>query len=197
MTTSVFVARHGEADYETELVTDDGGSLSAAGRAQARALGERLRDAGIVRVWSSPLSRAVQTAEIAASVLGVDDVVVREALREYGVGSLAGTDADEAAELGPVFRSWAAGDDASTIPGGESIGAIVARWTGAVAEAASRDPGRAVLVVTHGGVILAGVPVLVAEPRETAVERFALPGGGCLALETDGASWTLGEPYLC
>jgi probable phosphoglycerate mutase len=196
VTTRVFVARHGDADYESDLVTDDGGCLSAAGRAQARQLGERLRDAGIVRVWCSPLARAVQTAEIAASVLGVD-VVVREGLREYGVGSLAGTDGDEAAALGPVFGSWAAGDDASTIPGGESIGRIVARWIGAVNEAAARDPGRAVLVVTHGGTVLAGVPVLVGERRETAAERFALPGGGCLALETDGTSWTLGEPYLC
>ena len=52
------------------LVTDDGGSLSAAGRGQARALGERLRGERIARVWCSPLSRAVQTAEIAAGVLG-------------------------------------------------------------------------------------------------------------------------------
>lgn len=189
MSTRVFVARHGEADYETELVTDDGGSLSATGRAQARGLGERLRDAGIVRVWTSPLSRAVQTAEIAASVLGVDDVVVREALREYGVGSLAGTDGDEAAVLGPVFQRWVAGDDDATIPGGERVAGIVARWTGAVQEAAARDPGESVLVVTHGGTILAGVPALLGVARASSLEREPLPGGGVLALETDGTSW--------
>ena len=35
----IFVARHGEAEYETDLCTDDGGSLTALGRRQARDLG--------------------------------------------------------------------------------------------------------------------------------------------------------------
>ena len=89
--TRVFVARHGEAEYETDLVCDDGGSLTALGRQQARELGASLSGERIARVWTSSLSRAVQTAEIAAGVLGVD-VVVREGLREYGVGDLAGAD---------------------------------------------------------------------------------------------------------
>ncbi|MCW2765714.1 MAG: hypothetical protein JWO11_1673, partial [Nocardioides sp.] len=94
--TRVFVARHGEAAYESDLVTDDGGSLTRLGRTQARALAEELRGERIARVWTSPLSRAVQTAEIVAGLLDLD-VVVREGLREYGVGSLSGTDADERA----------------------------------------------------------------------------------------------------
>ncbi len=139
--TRVFLARHGEADYETDLVTDDGGSLSPAGRRQARELGERLRGERIARVWCSPLSRAVQTAEIAAAVLGVD-VVVREGLREYGVGALAGTTADEGAELGPVFGAWVAGDDAARIPGGEGVAAIAARVAGVLDEVRGRAPRR-------------------------------------------------------
>src|SRR6478609_3419986 len=86
----ILVARHGEAEYETELCGDDGGSLTALGRAQARELADLLSGERIARVWTSSLSRAVQTAEIVAASLGVD-VVVREGLREYGVGSLAGS----------------------------------------------------------------------------------------------------------
>src|SRR6478609_8669808 len=58
----VLVARHGEAEYETELCSDDGGSLTALGRSQARELADRLRDQRVARVWTSPLSRAVQSA---------------------------------------------------------------------------------------------------------------------------------------
>ena len=80
----VFVARHGEADYETDLLTDDGGSLSARGPpAVARRWRRRWRASGSRTSSASPLSRAVQTAEIAAAVLGVD-VTVREGLREFG-----------------------------------------------------------------------------------------------------------------
>jgi hypothetical protein len=39
----LFVARHGEAEYETEFCSDHGGSLTALGRRQARELADRLR----------------------------------------------------------------------------------------------------------------------------------------------------------
>ena len=86
----VLIARHGEAEYETEVCSDDGGSLTPLGRGQARALAARLRGERVARVWPSSLSRAVQTAEIVAAGLEVD-VIVREGLREYGVGALAGS----------------------------------------------------------------------------------------------------------
>lgn len=185
----VFLARHGEADYETDLVTDDGGSLSAAGRAQARDLAAALRGERISRVWCSPLSRAVQTAEIAAAALGVD-VVVREALREYGVGALAGTDADESAVIGPVFGAWEAGDDSAAIEGGEVIADIVARVSGVLDEIADQHRGEAVVVVSHGGAIMASLPILLGQPRVSAWDHV-LPGGGFVALERGAEGWRL------
>ncbi|WP_296601958.1 histidine phosphatase family protein [Nocardioides sp.] len=185
----IFLARHGEAEYETTLVTDDGGSLTGRGREQSRALADRLRGERIARVWSSPLSRAVQTAEIAAAALGVD-VVVREGLREYGVGSLAGTDADEAATIDPVFRAWTEGDDSATIPGGESIAGIVDRVRAVLQEIADAHPGEAVLVVAHGGTIQMSLPELVGRPRSAAY-GFVLPGGGAITLEADADGWRL------
>ena len=185
----ILLARHGEAEYETELVTDHGGTLTARGRAQSRALAERLRGERIARVWSSPLSRAVQTAEIAAGVLGVD-VVVREGLREYGVGSLAGTDGDEVAVVGAAFRAWVEGDEAATIPGGESIAGIVGRVRGVLEEIADTHPGEAALVVGHGGSILGTVPVLVGRPRSSAYE-LVLPNTGLVELEADADGWRL------
>lgn len=187
MSARILLARHGLADYESELVTDDGGSLSDEGRAQARGLAEALRGEGISRVWCSPLSRAVQTAEIAAASLGVD-VVVREGLREYGVGALAGTDADESAALGPVFEAWLHGDDTATIPGAEAIIDIVARVTRVLDEVADRHPDEAALVVSHGGAIMTTVPELLGRPRHTAWD-LVLPGGGHLALERGADGW--------
>lgn len=183
----VLLARHGEAEYESGLTTDDGGSLTAAGRQQARDLGERLSDRHVARVWCSPLSRAVQTAEIAASILGVD-VVVREGLREYGVGAIAGTTADEAAAIGPVFEAWLGGDDTARIPGGERIADVVARVRRVLEEVADAHRGEAVLVVGHGGAVMATVPVLVGAPRALAHD-LVLPGGGHLELEVDEDGW--------
>ncbi|QIM20364.1 histidine phosphatase family protein [Phycicoccus sp. HDW14] len=183
----VVLARHGEAEYESGLTTDDGGSLTAAGRQQARDLGTALRDEHVARVWCSPLSRAVQTAEIAASVLGVD-VVVREGLREYGVGSLAGTATDEASVIGPVFGAWLAGDDEARIPGGERVTDVVARVRRVLEEVADTHRGETVLVVSHGGAVMATVPELVGAPRSLAHD-LVLPGGGHLLLEADEDGW--------
>lgn len=62
----VFLVRHADAVPETVAVRDPHRSLSATGRSQARALGDRMRwhDCVPTHVWTSPLVRAVQTAEL-------------------------------------------------------------------------------------------------------------------------------------
>ncbi len=65
------VARHAEAEFVETWFSDEGGSLTSTGRAQARRLGESLAGRRIAGVWTSDASRAVQTGEIAAAVLGV------------------------------------------------------------------------------------------------------------------------------
>lgn len=61
----VFLVRHAEAVAETLELRDPYRHLTPHGRVQARALGDRLRwhDCEPTHVWSSPLVRAVQTAE--------------------------------------------------------------------------------------------------------------------------------------
>lgn len=60
--------RHAEAVDETLVLRDPYRHLTPHGREQARALGDRLRwhDCAPTRIWSSPLVRAVQTAELVA-----------------------------------------------------------------------------------------------------------------------------------
>jgi phosphohistidine phosphatase len=68
----VFLIRHAEASDETLELRDPHRDLTETGREQARALGERLRwhDCTPTEVWTSPLVRAVQTAELVLSSLG-------------------------------------------------------------------------------------------------------------------------------
>ena len=64
----VFLIRHAEAVDETLALRDRYRHLTPHGRAQARALGDRLRwhDCVPTVIWASPLVRAVQTAELVA-----------------------------------------------------------------------------------------------------------------------------------
>ena len=154
----VFLARHGEAGYETDLLSDHGGSLTALGREQSRLLGESLAGERIAHVWTSPMARAVQTAEIAASVLGCG-VTVREGLREFGVGVHTGGVGDPD-PFRPTIDRWVDGDLEARVEGAESGAEVVARMAAILAEAADLHRGEAVLVISHGGAICTTVPVL-------------------------------------
>lgn len=73
----LFLVRHAEAVDETRSLHDPDRHLTAAGRLAARTLGERLRwyDCLPIAVWTSPLARAVQTAELLIAGLGWSGVV--------------------------------------------------------------------------------------------------------------------------
>ena len=182
----VFVARHGEADYEHALLSDHGGSLSTLGRQQSRRLGETLLGERIAHVWTSSMARAVQTAEIAAAVLGCG-VTVREGLRELGVGVHAGA-APEPDPFRATFDRWLDGDLDARIEGGESGAEVVGRMAGVLAEVADLHRGEAVLVVSHGGAICAAVPALARNVHPRFPLGRPLPTAGVVQLEADDAT---------
>ncbi|HEU4734757.1 MAG TPA: phosphohistidine phosphatase SixA [Kofleriaceae bacterium] len=73
----VFLLRHAEAAQETLAVRDPHRHLTPTGRRQARGIGDRLRwhDCTPTHIWSSPLVRAIQTAELVAAGLQSDVAV--------------------------------------------------------------------------------------------------------------------------
>src|ERR1039458_7774364 len=107
--------------------------LTDTGVDQAAAAAKRLASAGIGAIVSSPLQRAVRTAEEVASVTGVP-VVTDEGFRETDFGAWEGLTFVEVRERWPAeMTSWLA-DPAVAPPGGDSSNAVNTR----VAEAASR-----------------------------------------------------------
>jgi broad specificity phosphatase PhoE len=148
----IIVARHAQTEYERPEMGVAGGSLTTVGRQQAHELGERLRGEKVAGVICSELSRAVQTAEIAAAVLGLP-VTVRERLQEFAVGDYLGREFDPVF-FGTVLGSWLKGDLEPGVPGGETGRQVVGRVMPVLDEVADQFRGETVLVVTHGGVIL-------------------------------------------
>ncbi|GAA5153207.1 hypothetical protein GCM10023340_34870 [Nocardioides marinquilinus] len=187
--TRVVLARHGEAAYESDGNGDSGGSLTAGGRLQARRLGERLRASAPVAVVCSELSRAVQTAEIAAAGLGLP-VDVRVGLHEHDVGAERGRPYDPGL-FEPLLLGWLAGDLSVGIPGGEDGHAVARRVLAVLDDVADRHEGGTMVAVSHGGAIASvlgtvapGGPLLPTDARD-------LPGCDAYVLERDAGTWRL------
>jgi broad specificity phosphatase PhoE len=183
----IIVARHGEPEYERPELGVSGGSLTTVGREEARALGERLRSERVAGVLSSELSRAVQTAEIAAAVLGLP-VQVRERLQEFSVGDYLGQDYD-AALFHQVLGSWLKGDLEPGVPGGETGQEVVDRVLPVLDEFADQFRGETLLAVTHGGVILALFGLLAPGSPYAPAHEDDVPHAASYVFERDADGW--------
>jgi probable phosphoglycerate mutase len=183
----IVVARHGQTEYEAEEMGAAGGSLTALGRVQARELGERLRGERVAAIVCSELSRAVQTAEIAAAVLGLP-VRVRERLHEFAVGDYLGRPYDPVF-FGRVQGAWLAGDLEPGVPGGETGRQVVDRVMPVLDEVADQFRGETVLVVAHGGVIMALFGLVDPGSPYAPGSHDEVPNGASYVFERDADGW--------
>jgi 2,3-bisphosphoglycerate-dependent phosphoglycerate mutase len=184
----VLVARHAEAAFVDDVFSDEGGSLTPTGRAQAEALAERVAPARVRAIWCSDSSRSVQTAEIVAARLGVP-VTVRKALREVQVGDLAGEPFD-AARLQEMAERWRSGDLGAAFPGGESGHEVLERYRAQLEEMADLHRGESVLVVAHETALGLAVPALAG--HAAAIEGW--DNAAVVELSGDADGWVLGAP---
>ena len=88
----LYFVRHGESEANLLHEFSNRGfkhGLTDRGRQQTTILAQKLKGASVTKLFSSPLLRAVQTAEILANELGVP-YEITDALREYDCGILEG-----------------------------------------------------------------------------------------------------------
>jgi broad specificity phosphatase PhoE len=149
----LILARHGETASNRDglgLGLEDV-PLTERGRHQAEALAEALAEVKIAAVYSSPLRRALDTAEAIASRHGLE-VAVDEGLTEMDVGELDGLTFDEMRGRYPEFLSRWLGAEAGTLrmPGGcESLQEVQDRAREAVRRMTERHGRETVVAVTH------------------------------------------------
>jgi len=157
--TRVYFARHGQTAYNREgrFQGQMPVPLDDTGRAQATELAERAAGYGFAALWSSPLLRARETADVVAARTGLPP---REDPRLMETDAGEWTDrsfASVQAEAPEQFAAFLAGAQSFAFPGGESLAEQQVR----VAAALQRIEGGELpaLVVCHGMVIRAALSV--------------------------------------
>ncbi len=167
-TTRLFLVRHGatSATQEDRFSGSSGAELSEEGRWQAARLGERLSQQGLTAAYSSPLSRALDTARIIAEQCGVEPIT-RDGLREIGHGHWEGMKRHEVEQrFAAEYAAWEADPFTFAPEGGESGVAVLARALPVIREIVTAHPGGRVLVVSHKATLRLVLSSLLAfDPR--------------------------------
>lgn len=164
----LYFVRHGESEANLQEVFSNRGlkhGLTERGRAQAASLAQKLAGCQVRRLFTSPLLRATQTAEILAETLGIP-YEVAGALREFDVGVLEGkSDPASWQVCHEVFREWMElGRWDRRIEGGESLNQIRERFVPFLEAvvAQHKDAPGGVVLVGHGGLYHSMLPLVLA-----------------------------------
>ncbi len=189
MTTVLFV-RHGLTPLTGPVLAGwtPGVHLDERGRAQATAMGERLRAVPLAAVVCSPLERCRETAD--AILAGRDPAPplhVDEAFGEVGYGTWTGRDL-KALRREPLWAVVQARPSAAVFPDGEGLADMSARAVAAVRRwNATLGADATYAVVSHGDVIKAvladalglhldGFQRIGVDPCSLSVVRYATAG---------------------
>jgi broad specificity phosphatase PhoE len=167
--------RHGETDWNAQGKFQGHLDipLNAVGRLQAREVGLNLKPHGIEAILSSDLSRAAETAQIAAQELGLSSELLFSdpAIREAFLGEAQGYTYEEiqtryGKDTIQRWKSNSVTDADVGYPGGEKGHEVVSRSLDALRRFATLNPHfKKIGIATHGGVIRRLIHHIIKHPE--------------------------------
>ncbi|NBJ10974.1 histidine phosphatase family protein [Microvirga arsenatis] len=157
MTTTFFLVRHAAHDRVGTVLCGrmPGVHLGARGKAQTERLAERFARANVACILSSPLERAVETAEPIAARLGLPFDTC-SALAEIDFGRWSGMSFETLAG-DPHWTSWNTSRSTNRPPEGETMLETQARIVGIMEDLRRRYAGQSIILVSHSDVIKAAL----------------------------------------
>jgi probable phosphoglycerate mutase len=187
--TRIFLIRHADVENPRRLLYGhlDGFQLSALGRAQALAVGDRLRSADLKRIISSPLARAVETAELINSRLAAPAILeVDPELREAEFSRyLQGLPYWQIPVRRPLWFVHKA--KRGLLPGDEAIEHLGGRVLTVMKRIAVEHPGETMAIVSHADPLQAAWVLLDGRAHnERELYRKAVDRAGALQVDLEG-----------
>ncbi|MGH2702166.1 MAG: histidine phosphatase family protein [Actinomycetota bacterium] len=187
--TRIFLVRHGETEWNATRRAQGQADipLNDAGRSQASAAAAQLDGVELSAVYSSDLSRAVDTARPIAEARGLS-VEIDPAFREIDQGEWEGLVTEEIHRRWPDL--WGPARHWSQRPGGESPEQVQKRALEGLARVVERHPRGQVAVVSHGGTIRWLAAYALGYDMAGSARIRGLGNGGAVAIDArldDGA----------
>jgi alpha-ribazole phosphatase len=182
---TIHLARHGETQQAAQgsFAGEIDPPLTAAGVAQAVALGRAASTLSLAALYVSPKLRARMTAEPSARACHLEPVV-DEGLREIAYGTWEGRLESEVQASEPeAFAAWSHDPALHSPPGGENAFAVAARALPVLLRIMREHPSGHVLVVSHKATIRIVACALLDVPLGRFRDRFDCPPASITTLE--------------
>ena len=153
----VILVRHGETDWNQERRVQGSGSdrqLTETGRQQAESIGLRLKQEGIQAIYSSPLQRALDTAQAIARHHQAE-AQIEPSLNEIDAGELEGIPTKKIGSyLNQLLARERRDESVSKLYGGEMLTEVQQRAWSTIQRLVDKHRDGAIVVVSHYFVIL-------------------------------------------
>jgi broad specificity phosphatase PhoE len=149
--TKVYLVRHGQTAWNLEEVFRGRMDipLDDTGKKEVHLAGEALKDETIHAVYSSPLSRSMETAE---NIVKFQDIKVTplDAIIDISYGDWEGVRLDEVREKYPdLYTRWLREPHKVTFPNGESLEQVRTRTMAAINKLIEKHQNETIALVAH------------------------------------------------
>ena len=190
MAAKVYLLRHGVTDWNAGRRAQGHADipLNAAGRRQARKAAARLVGVPLAAVYSSDLSRAIETARPIATERGLE-VLIRPGFKEIDQGDWEGLTGAEIRARWPDL--WGPARPYAPRPGGESPEQVRTRALAALSAAVSNSPEGDIVIASHGGTIRWVVAAALGLDIKESGRVRGLSNGGMVVLTVEDAHGSL------
>jgi broad specificity phosphatase PhoE len=151
--TRILLIRHALTDSAGIRLTGrlPGVHLNEAGKIQAQVLSRKLYGEPLSAIWSSPLERAVETAEPLAELQGLE-LTISEYFTEIDFGEWTNLTIDELRN-NQSFRNFNSFRSSSRIPGGELMAEAQLRMVRGIEEICRNNHEKTIAIVSHADMI--------------------------------------------
>jgi broad specificity phosphatase PhoE len=185
----LYFVRHGESEANLLWEFSNGlgkHPLTEKGRQQALELAQKLKGLPITACYTSPILRALETAQIICAELGIP-YVITDALREFDVGIFEGrTDQASWTEFTEMMAAWMAEKDwERRVEAGESFLDIQSRFVTFIDSLIQQygDSQAHILLVGHGGTYHTMLPLILRNIDFEFSRQHHIPNTGVISAE--------------
>ena len=185
MPTTIYFVRHGSSENKDNIAYGrmPGFSLSAQGQEEAKLAGEKLKGKKISKIYTSPLERAFQTANIISAIIGNVPIIHSFELNEIESTYWQGLKADELF-MNDAYEKFLNDPDSNI--GTENMTQIAARMKKFVTDLLSKHTGESIVCVSHEFPILALKLTLENKSLQT-LKTYQMKTGEVLQFDFDDA----------